>query len=107
MVRVSPGAALGAADPAARARYTLLATAVDGAAAVALMYDASDARLIAARVGEDPAASATAVVRAGASVPSTLALRGDGVAFVTRREPAAHGGARIVVSQVTCARENP
>lgn len=105
LVRVPPtGAALGAAsDGPARGRFTLLDLAVDGTSAFVLFDDLANGRLVLARTSPDGPVVTPATVRTGASVPARIAVRHEGVAVVIRREPGAHGAARVVVTQATCA----
>ena len=105
LVRVPPsGAALGAAsDGPARGRFTLLDLAVDGPSAFVLFDDVANARLVLARTSPDGPIVTPATVRTGAPVPARLAVRDEGVAVVIRREPGAHGAARVVITQATCA----
>jgi len=57
-----------------------------------------------ARAPESGVAAAPVVVRTGPLVPASVAVQGDGAAVVTHRESGAHGGARVVVTRVTCRR---
>ncbi|MFO0644766.1 MAG: hypothetical protein U0326_00860 [Polyangiales bacterium] len=105
LVRVPPGgAALGAAsDATARGRYGLLDAAVDGVSAFVLIDDLANGRLIVARTSPDGSLAAPTAVRTGSPVPARLSTRAEGAVVVVRREPAAHGASRVVVTQVTCA----
>jgi hypothetical protein len=106
LVRVPPGGApVGlAGEGPSRARYALVDAAHDGASALVLISDAPSGRLLVARASPDGSLAPPALVRQGAPTPATIAVRGDGVAFVARREVAAHTLSRVAVAQARCER---
>ncbi len=107
LVRVGSAGPL-ALEPGAPPRegMSLAAVADAGGVVAVLLTDLRGQRQAVACITPDaPAGAAVAVtVRAGATTPGSLAVRGDGAVFALARETGAHGAQRLGAAQVTCRR---